>query len=91
MPRLLFLFLDGVGLGVEDPARNPFAAAEMPALHALLEGRRLVLPAAPEFFPAVRSLLGEIARVAARTVTAAIRATTPCARSPSRFPPPTAF
>ncbi len=47
MPRLLFLFLDGVGLGVEDPARNPFAAAEMPALHALLEGRRLVLPAAP--------------------------------------------
>jgi hypothetical protein len=47
MPRLLFLFLDGVGLGLEDPARNPFAAAEMPALQGLLEGRKLVLPAAP--------------------------------------------
>jgi hypothetical protein len=47
MPRLLFLFLDGVGLGLEDPARNPFAAAEMPALQGLLGGRKLVLPAAP--------------------------------------------
>jgi hypothetical protein len=47
MPRLLLLFLDGVGLGGEDPARNPFVAAEMPALQALLEGRRLTLPAAP--------------------------------------------
>jgi hypothetical protein len=40
MPRLLFLFLDGVGLGEEDPTRNPFAAAEMPSLRALLEGRQ---------------------------------------------------
>ena len=47
MPRLFFLFLDGVGLGEEDPARNPFAAAVMPSLLALLEGRQLVLSAAP--------------------------------------------
>lgn len=47
MPRLFFLFLDGVGLGEEDPARNPFAAAVMPSLRALLEGRQLVLSAAP--------------------------------------------
>jgi hypothetical protein len=47
MSRLLFLFLDGVGLGDDDPARNPFAAARMPALGELLEGRKLVLDAAP--------------------------------------------
>jgi hypothetical protein len=47
MPRLLFLFLDGVGLGDEDPARNPFVKADMPALAGLLEGRKLVRAAAP--------------------------------------------
>jgi 2,3-bisphosphoglycerate-independent phosphoglycerate mutase len=47
MPRLLFLFLDGVGLGEEDPARNPLVAARTPSLDRLLQGRRLVLASAP--------------------------------------------
>jgi hypothetical protein len=38
--HVLFLFLDGVGLGPDDPAANPFATAEIPALMGLLGGRR---------------------------------------------------
>jgi hypothetical protein len=34
--KLLFLFLDGVGLGEGDPAHNPLAAASMPTLRALV-------------------------------------------------------
>ena len=37
---ILFIFLDGVGLGADDPARNPFAAAEIPNLIGLLGGQR---------------------------------------------------
>lgn len=37
---ILFLFFDGVGLGPDDPGRNPFATAEIPNLIALLGGRR---------------------------------------------------
>jgi len=44
---VLFLFLDGVGLGSDDPERNPFSAADMPYLLELLEGRRLVEGSAP--------------------------------------------
>ena len=40
--RLLFLFLDGVGLGPADPGVNPFARAAMPNLQELLGGHRLV-------------------------------------------------
>ena len=47
MSRILLLFLDGIGLGTGDPTRNPFAACEMPALEALLGGRKLVLETAP--------------------------------------------
>jgi 2,3-bisphosphoglycerate-independent phosphoglycerate mutase len=47
MKRFLFLFLDGVGLGEDDPARNPFALAELPNLTRLLEGHRLVASTAP--------------------------------------------
>jgi 2,3-bisphosphoglycerate-independent phosphoglycerate mutase len=47
MSRNLFLFLDGVGLGEDDPGRNPFARAEMPNLQNLLGGRRMVARAAP--------------------------------------------
>ncbi|HET7322574.1 MAG TPA: hypothetical protein VFI96_08785, partial [Longimicrobiaceae bacterium] len=36
--RLLLLFLDGVGLGEDDPGVNPFARAELPTLGALLGG-----------------------------------------------------
>ena len=38
--RALLLFLDGVGLGDDDPATNPFAAARTPTLDALAGGRR---------------------------------------------------
>jgi 2,3-bisphosphoglycerate-independent phosphoglycerate mutase len=40
---VLFLFMDGVGLGGNDPAINPFAVAKMPNLQNLLGGRRLLL------------------------------------------------
>lgn len=36
--RVLFLFLDGVGAGSDDPAVNPFRAAELPALRSLCGG-----------------------------------------------------
>jgi len=39
--RILFLFLDGVGLGADNPAVNPLARAEMPNLQNLLGGQRL--------------------------------------------------
>ncbi|MEE8121424.1 MAG: hypothetical protein V3T55_07840 [Anaerolineales bacterium] len=47
MSRVLLLFMDGVGLGASDPASNPFVSCEMPALEALLGGRKLVLETAP--------------------------------------------
>ncbi len=43
----LFLFLDGFGLGAEDPAVNPLVCAPMPTLRALLGGRPLVAATAP--------------------------------------------
>jgi 2,3-bisphosphoglycerate-independent phosphoglycerate mutase len=36
MPRVLLLFVDGVGLGDDDAATNPFVNAALPALHGLL-------------------------------------------------------
>lgn len=42
MRHVLFLFLDGVGLGDDDPATNPLARAHLPTLHGLLGGRRLL-------------------------------------------------
>jgi 2,3-bisphosphoglycerate-independent phosphoglycerate mutase len=45
--RVLFIFLDGIGLGEDDPEVNPFARAKMPTLNALLEGRSLLKGAAP--------------------------------------------
>jgi 2,3-bisphosphoglycerate-independent phosphoglycerate mutase len=49
---VLFLFLDGVGLGADDPATNPLAAADLPALTGLCAGRpvlatALAAPAGP--------------------------------------------
>ena len=38
--RLLFIFLDGIGLGAPDPTTNPFVTAEIPALMKLLGGQR---------------------------------------------------
>jgi hypothetical protein len=45
--NLLFLFLDGVGLGGDDPQINPFAAAAMPNLQSILQGERLLARTAP--------------------------------------------
>jgi len=39
--RVLFLFLDGVGLGSADPVINPFIKADMPHLESLLGRHRL--------------------------------------------------
>jgi hypothetical protein len=36
--RVVLLFLDGVGIGAPDPARNPFLVAQLPTLRALLGG-----------------------------------------------------
>lgn len=47
MNRVLFLFLDGVGLGANDPQINPLAAAEMPFLRGLLASDALVEGVAP--------------------------------------------
>lgn len=38
MARVLFVFLDGVGIGGTDPSRNPFLAADLPAFRGLLGG-----------------------------------------------------
>lgn len=45
--RLLFIFLDGIGLGENNPDTNPFARAKMPHLNQLLDGRSLLKDAAP--------------------------------------------
>jgi len=45
--RILFLFLDGIGLGSSDPEINPFALADMPNLEGLLGGKKLVLDSLP--------------------------------------------
>jgi hypothetical protein len=45
--HFLFLFMDGIGIGENNPETNPFAAARTPNLHALLGGKRLVKSTAP--------------------------------------------
>jgi 2,3-bisphosphoglycerate-independent phosphoglycerate mutase len=41
--KVLFLFLDGVGLGTNDSQINPFANLEMPNLQGVLGGHKLVM------------------------------------------------
>lgn len=53
----MVFFVDGVGLGAADPATNPVAAARLPVLESLLEGRRPFLTEAP-FSGALASLVG---------------------------------
>lgn len=38
--HILALFLDGIGLGADDPRTNPFAVANLPTLHGLSNGKR---------------------------------------------------
>ena len=45
--RLLFIFMDGIGLGENNPDTNPFARAKMFNLNKLLDGRSLLKDAAP--------------------------------------------
>jgi len=45
--RVLFIFLDGIGLGENNPETNPFARAKMPNLNRMLDGRSLLKDAAP--------------------------------------------
>lgn len=45
--RFLFLFLDGVGLGADDPEINPFVRARLPHLNALLGNQPMTARAAP--------------------------------------------
>lgn len=45
--KLLFIFLDGIGLGTNDPEINPLARAKMPNLKAFLDGRSLLKDSAP--------------------------------------------
>lgn len=49
--RVLFIFLDGVGLGANDPDMNPFARVSMPNLEALLGGHKLLADVAPLALP----------------------------------------
>jgi 2,3-bisphosphoglycerate-independent phosphoglycerate mutase len=45
--HILFLFMDGIGLGPDDPSSNPFARANLPNLHTLLGGQRLLAGITP--------------------------------------------
>jgi 2,3-bisphosphoglycerate-independent phosphoglycerate mutase len=45
--RALFIFMDGIGLGENNPETNPLARAKMPNLNKLLDGSSLLKDAAP--------------------------------------------
>lgn len=45
--KVLFLFLDGIGLGEDNADTNPLARANMPYLETLLGGKKLVRASAP--------------------------------------------
>jgi len=45
--KVLFIFLDGIGLGENNQGINPFANAQMPNLNRLLDGRSLFAESAP--------------------------------------------
>ena len=46
--RILTLFLDGIGLGEDDPASNPFAIADTPVMRGLANGRRWLAATGPQ-------------------------------------------
>jgi hypothetical protein len=45
--HVLFIFLDGVGIGANNPEINPLAAVDMPNLQKLLGGNKLLAASAP--------------------------------------------
>jgi len=45
--KILFIFLDGIGLGANNPETNPFARVSLPNLESLLGGRKLLAESAP--------------------------------------------
>jgi hypothetical protein len=47
MTNVLFLFLDGIGLGGDDPEINPFVQARLPNLNKLIGDQPLTLSAVP--------------------------------------------
>jgi 2,3-bisphosphoglycerate-independent phosphoglycerate mutase len=55
--RVLFLFLDGVGLGKDDTCTNPFLSAMTPNLDLLLSGKKLLENSVPYQSP-LCTLLG---------------------------------
>ena len=63
--RVLFIFLDGIGLGEHNLETNPFSRAKMPTLSKLLNGRSLTKDAAP-FHGEQASLLAISAAVGVR-------------------------
>jgi len=54
---ILFLFLDGVGLGENDVNKNPFSSAHTPTLDRLLSGKKLLSDSVPHQ-SSICSLLG---------------------------------
>jgi 2,3-bisphosphoglycerate-independent phosphoglycerate mutase len=51
MTSVLMLFLDGIGLGDDDPNINPFVKAKLPNLNQLIDQRPLTRQAAPYHGP----------------------------------------
>lgn len=47
MQQILFIFVDGVGLGERDPGINPFLRARLPTLTGLLDGAPIAASSAP--------------------------------------------
>ena len=47
MTKVLFIFLDGIGLGPDDPETNPLAQVDMSYLQSLLGGQKLLASTAP--------------------------------------------
>jgi len=45
--NVLFIFLDGIGLGEDDPEKNPFVSANSPTFDHLLSGSKLLAKNAP--------------------------------------------
>ena len=61
--RVILLFLDGVGLGSDDPAINPLAQPVYPTLHRLLDGK-LPVAATGRLSTAVAELIPTDAQMA---------------------------